>query len=320
MAATALEQGCLRDAWCRRGGTALKVTFYGVRGSTPSPSSANRRYGGNTSCAVVSGAGHDPIAFDAGTGLRAWGDTVPADAAFRGTALVTHLHLDHIQGLPFFAPAQRAGSKFDVYGPCQESGSIEKAFTYLFGPPYHPVTPSQLLGDIRFHEVQDTEMTIGQSTVTVRPVPHLGPTVGYRIDRDGAAVAYISDHQAPADRQSVDDCVLELASGVDLLIHDAQYTPADWESKGHWGHCTIDYALLVARQAGVRTLALFHHDPLRTDDDIDRLLAEAQVSANAQGPGEVVAAWEGLSIDVATASPAPAMPWQDPGPGASMGR
>ncbi len=269
-----------------------------MRGSTPSPCAANRRYGGNTSCAVITGAGHDPIAFDAGTGLRAWGDSLPADVGFRGTALVTHLHLDHVQGLPFFAPAQRAGAEFDVYGPSQETGSVEEAFTRLFGQPYHPVTPSQMLGDIRFHEVRDTKITVGQSTVTVRPVPHLGPTVGYRVERGGLAVAYISDHQAPADQQSVDDCVLELASDVDLLIHDSQFTPADWEAKGHWGHCTTDYALLVARQAGARMLALFHHDPSRTDDELDRLLSRARASAASKGTVKVVAAWEGLTVDV----------------------
>lgn len=313
-------EGVAQGASRRTGGAALKVTFYGVRGSTPSPCHANRRYGGNTSCAVLTGAGHVPIAFDAGTGLRAWGDSLPADAPFRGAALVTHLHLDHVQGLPFFAPAQRPGAELDVYGPRQETGSVEGGFTRLFGPPYHPVTPSQMLGDIRFHEVADTGMTIGEWTVTVRPVPHLGPTVGYRVEHAGLAVAYVSDHQAPADQQTVDDCVLELASDVDLLIHDSQYTQADWDAKGHWGHCTVDYALLVARQAGARMLALFHHDPSRTDDELDRLLAHARASAAADGPGKVVAAWEGLSVDVGHPGREISNPWQDADRGATMDR
>jgi phosphoribosyl 1,2-cyclic phosphodiesterase len=254
------------------------------------------RYGGNTACVALEVAGEDPIVLDIGTGLRFWGETQPQDGTFAGTALVTHLHWDHVQGLPFFVPIDRPGAQMDIYGPAQEEGSLEEVFGDLMRPPYFPVRASELRGDIRFHDVNDADLAIGNAKVKVRPVPHPGPTVGYRIDWDGASVAYISDHQEPLDRESVADAVLELADGVDLLIHDAQYTPEEWEQKSHWGHCTVDYAVKVAREAGAKTLALFHHDPAHGDDDVDRLLDGARRTAERLGAGEVIAASENLTL------------------------
>lgn len=241
----------------------------------------------------------DPIVLDAGTGLRAWGNTVVDTTPFRATALVTHLHLDHIQGLPFFTPLFRPGSRLDIHGPEQLVGSFEKAITRVFRSPLHPVRPSEITGVLSFQEMTHGEFAIGKSTVTVRPVPHLGPTIGYRVEHSGSAVAYISDHQGPRDQQTFDSCVLELADGVDLLIHDAQYTQADWETKSDWGHCTVAYALKVAQTAKARTLAMFHHDPCHDDDTIDSLVAEARASSSGAGDRcEVIAAREGLIIDL----------------------
>ena len=277
----------------------MQLSFFGVRGSTPSPSDANRRYGGNTATIVLERAGADPIVFDLGTGLRPWGQMQPADGSFRGTALVTHIHWDHIQGLPFFGPALRAGSELDVYAPVQSEGALEDVFNDFMRPPYFPVQYSDLPGTIRFHEVEDHDFEIGSAKVKVRPVPHCGPTVGYRVDCDGASVAYISDHQAPLALDSVADSVLELADGVDLLIHDAQYTSEEFCLKAHWGHCTMDYALLVAREAGARRLCLFHHDPAHSDDDLDRLHGELRArAAECDAPAEVISAREGLQIQL----------------------
>jgi phosphoribosyl 1,2-cyclic phosphodiesterase len=240
-------------------------------------------------------AGEAPIIFDLGTGLRAFGDTQPQDGTFRGTALLTHIHWDHVQGLPFFPPADRVGAHFDIFGPEQEHGSLAELFDGFMRPPYFPVTCSELRGDICFHDVLKEDVTIGSAEVMVRPVPHCGPTVGYRVTWAGATVAYISDHQAPLGLDTVADTVLELAQGADLLIHDAQYTPSEFAEKSHWGHCTIDYAVKVAREASAKRVVLFHHDPAHGDDVLDRLLADARAAAGKDGP-EVLAAYEGLRI------------------------
>jgi phosphoribosyl 1,2-cyclic phosphodiesterase len=274
----------------------VQVTFYGVRGSCPCPSEANRRYGGNTACVALEMPGEPPIICDLGTGLRTFGATQPLDGTFRGTALITHIHWDHVQGLPFFPPADRVGATLDIYGPAQEEGLLGDVFGDFMRPPYFPVHFSDLRGDIRFHDVTDDDVSIGNAKVRVRPVPHTGPTVGYRIEWDGASVAYISDHQAPPLLDRVAESVLELCDGVDLLIHDAQYRPDEFEVKSHWGHCTVDYAVLVAKQAGARRLALFHHDPAHDDAEMDRLLDEAREHAAAVGLDDVVAAYEGLRI------------------------
>ncbi|MGY6499958.1 MAG: MBL fold metallo-hydrolase [Acidimicrobiales bacterium] len=274
----------------------VNVTFFGVRGSTPCPSPATARYGGNTACVVVDRPGDDPIIFDLGTGLRSFGQTVPADVDFSGSAFVTHLHWDHVQGLPFFAPVLRPGGSLAVYGPSEApGGSLAEAFAGFMRPPYFPVTVEQLKGDITFHDLAEGTVTIGDATITAAEVPHVGYTNGYRLDWDGSSVAYVSDHQQPAGgSMEVADSVVELCRGVDLLIHDAQYTSEEFDQKCDWGHCTVEYAVAVARAAEVRRLALFHHDPLHDDAWLDCLAAAARAVA---GPDlEVLAAYEGLTV------------------------
>jgi phosphoribosyl 1,2-cyclic phosphodiesterase len=275
----------------------LDLTFYGVRGSCPCPSEANRRYGGNTACVVLTSEGEAPIVFDLGTGLRAFGETQPTDGSFVGTALVTHIHWDHVQGLPFFPPADRVGATFRIYGPQQDDASLREHFDGFMRPPYFPVTCADLRGDITFHEVLKDDFKIGSADVAARPVPHCGPTVGYRVSWHARTVTYISDHQAPLGLDSVADSVLELAAGADVLIHDAQYTRSEFEEKAHWGHCTVDYAVRVALQASARTLVLFHHDPAHADERLDELLDEARGLIGGR-PLRIIAAYEGLKIEL----------------------
>lgn len=282
----------------KRGGTLLNVSFFGVRGSTPCPSDANRRYGGNTSCVALESPGHAPIVLDLGTGLRFWGETLDPEVPFVGSALVTHLHWDHVQGLPFFTPVLRAGACFDVYGPPQpDHGSLSEAFNHFMRPPFFPVTTEELLGDIRFHDVWDDDIELDGAKVKVRSVPHVGLTNGYRVELGGRVVTYLSDHQMPADgSHEISDAVLELCDGADLLIHDAQYTVEEFPAKSTWGHCTPEFAVHVAKEAGVRRLALFHHDPAHHDGWVDDILAGARREAQGSGIDEVVAAYEGLVI------------------------
>ena len=279
----------------------MRVTFLGVRGSFPCPSPINRRYGGNTSAVALHLDGEAPILLDLGTGLPQFDTSAGRvdGGPFRASALVTHLHLDHIQGLPFFPPAHDRGTELDVYGPRQNERSLHDAFALLVDPPFFPLPIDEILGEIRFHEVCNDEFAIGEATVTVRPVPHLGPTVGYRIHSRGGTLAYISDHQAPRGLDHVDEAVLELCDGVDLLIHEGQYTAQEFQAKADWGHCTIDYAIRVATEAGARRLCLFHHDPWRSDDDLDALVAESKKALRG-ATDEVVAAAEGMTLTVGT--------------------
>jgi ribonuclease BN (tRNA processing enzyme) len=190
------------------------------------------------------------------------------------------------------------GARFDIYGPPQTEGPLGKVFGEFMRPPYFPVHYSELRGDIVFHDVCDDDLVIGNAKVRVRPVPHCGPTVGYRVEWGGSVVTYVSDHQAPLSLDTVSDSVLELCDGADLLIHDAQYTTDEFLKKAHWGHCTIEYAVLVAARAEAKTLALFHHDPAHDDGTVDRLLEQAQEASSRLGGPPVVAAAEGMVMHV----------------------
>ncbi len=278
-------------------GGIVKLTFYGVRGSTPCSSERTARYGGHTSCVVVTPTDGDPIICDLGTGLRHWGDTQPLDGTFSATALVTHFHFDHVQGLPFLSAADRVGAKLDIYGPAEGAMSVQDMFTQFVRPPFFPVTIDQLRGSYQCHDVNEALFAIDHAKVMSRPVPHVGLTLGFRIEADGRSIAYIPDHQAPEDMTTVDAGVRELAEGVDLLIHDAQYDADDWTTKAHWGHSTVDYALTVAKTCGARALALFHHDPCRTDDALDSV-ARATAEKAREWDIAVFAAKEGLTIDM----------------------
>jgi phosphoribosyl 1,2-cyclic phosphodiesterase len=277
----------------------LEVTFYGVRGSTPCASAVNQRYGGNTSCVTLEVAGEAPIVCDLGTGLRYWGDALgDRREPFTGAALVSHLHWDHVQGLPFFMPINRKGARLDIYGPHDDEGTpIGEAFAKFMRPPYFPIHVKDLTGEVNFVDVVDEPFSVGNARVLTRTVPHVGTTNGYRIEWGGASVAYVSDHQEPIDDPThVSPNVLELAAGVDLLIHDAQFTPDELAERSTWGHCTVRYALEVARQSGAKALALFHHDPGHEDDEVDLLVAEAVEWAAELGVPNVFGASEGLKV------------------------
>ncbi len=243
--------------------------------------------------------GQNPIVFDLGTGLRYFGASQPHDGSFRGSCLLTHLHWDHTQGLPFFSPMLSAGSEFDIYGPMQDDGrTMVEVFEAAIRPPVFPVCITELSGTFRFHEVGDAEFMIGDVRVTSRVVPHVGTTLGFRLDFAGRSVAYISDHQQPYDGTfRVSDGALELAQGVDLLIHDSQYTAEEFTRKFNWGHCTVDYAVWFAGHAGAKRLALFHHDPTRSDDAVD-VLGETAIADGLALGVDVIVAREGLTIEL----------------------
>lgn len=219
------------------------------------------------------------------------------DGPFRGTALVTHLHFDHVLGLPFFPLFNAPDAHLQVFGPPQREGSLADAFNALVRPPYFPVHLGELQGNVSFQDVAAESFPVGSLRVTSRLIPHLGPTLGYRIECGGRTLCYVSDHQAPRDLKTVANVVLELCEGADLLIHDAQYTQAEFLNKPHWGHSTVEYAVLVAREAGARRLCLFHHDPAHGDDQLDEMLGAARSLGEASGIS-VLAAAERMSLTV----------------------
>jgi phosphoribosyl 1,2-cyclic phosphodiesterase len=248
---------------------------------------------------VLDDPGHRPIILDLGTGLRFYGLTQPKDGTFSAVALVSHLHWDHIQGLPFFPPVLAPGARMDVYGPAQPEG-LTQAFRTFLSPPYFPISVDDLPGTIKFNDVKPGSFTTDGAEIVVADVPHVGPTLGFRVTRGGVSVAYVSDHQQPGCMQmEVSDEVLALCDGVDLLIHDAQYTDDEFVTRDNWGHCTVDYAVNVAAQCGAKRLALFHHDPLHDDATLDALWKSASRAGAAAGVAEVFAASEGMTLSLA---------------------
>ena len=233
--------------------------------------------------------GHDPIMFDLGTGARYYGIDWPADRPFRGTCLAAHLHWDHIQGLPFFPPLLRPGSHLDLHGPVQDDGvTIDDVISQALRPPLFPVGVRDLPGTVTSHAHGDDEFSIGDVRVMSRIIPHIGSTLGYRIEWGGASLAYLSDHQQPG--------VGVFDATPNALIHDAQYTPEEFERKSTWGHCTVEYACWIAKECGARTLVLFHHDPLHDDAQVDSFVATANLYDDDL---TVIGAREGLTLRIA---------------------
>lgn len=271
-----------------------------MRGSCPCAGPVYNRYGGNTSCVVVEIDGEAPIVLDLGSGLRPLGLQLDAagGAPRRLTALLTHLHWDHLIGLPFFSSIQHPGACLDVFAPRQDGQDLHDLIERVVQPPFFPVGVKELHGSIAFHGIDDDELAIGSAKVKVRQVPHVGRTLGFRIEADGASLVYISDHQPPEDRQGISDGVLELCDRADVVVHDGQYTEEEMVLKGTWGHSTPAYAVHVAAESGARRLVLYHHDPLHDDDDVDRMLGGARAEAEAGRLDQVVAASEGMVLDL----------------------
>jgi len=281
----------------------VRITYFGVRGSCPCSSDRYRRYGGNTSCVLVEVAGELPLIIDLGTGLRALGDHLRAPPSvtgvpLRANVLLSHLHYDHVLGLPFFSPMRHPDAVVDVYGPAQEDG-LGETLASMVRPPFFPVHMAQFQGTFRFHELGETDdFAIGAVKVKVRSIPHIGRTLGFRLEADDRTLAYLSDHQAPPDLRAIEPNVLELCDGADLLLHDAQYTEDEFAALPDWGHSTANYAVQVARESGAKRLVLYHHDPAHCDDEIDRMLGEAQELAADTPALEVDAATEGGTVDL----------------------
>ena len=254
----------------------MKVTLWGTRGSLASAGPETVRYGGNTACLEVRADDGRLLVLDAGSGIRRLGASVGA-GEHRIDVLLTHLHMDHIQGLGFFAPLFVGSSQVHIWGPPSITADLRSRLTRYLSPPLFPVRVRDLGSRLILHDAPSRPTAIGPFDVEAALVIHPGPTIGYRISEGSRRLAYIPDHEPALGAQRFPissrwTSGYDLAVGVDLLIHDAQYTADEYAAKVGWGHSSIDHVLAFAELAGVGTLVPFHHDPAHDDDTLDSLV------------------------------------------------
>lgn len=256
----------------------MKVKFWGVRGSIPVPGPETARIGGNTPCVEVQTADREVFILDAGTGIRPLGLDLMNRSNERLIAvlLFSHTHWDHIQGLPFFVPARVKHNRLVIMGERRVGKQLRQVLAGQMSDPYLPFTLDDLHADLWIKEVQDGEQFVVGDLTQVLPkhVPHPGGAFGYRISCQGGVVVYASDVNHPLD--GLDPGVIELARDADLLIHDSQFSPQEKQEHADWGHSSWVEAVEVAQQAGVRRLALFHHAPEHSDDELAEVERQAQ--------------------------------------------
>lgn len=257
----------------------MKVNLWGTRGSIASPGTDTVRYGGNTSCVSIEGIDGSWLVLDAGTGIRNLGWNLPRDLK-RIDILLTHLHMDHLQGLPFFAPLRSPNVETHIWGPASTMMSLKSRLQRYVSPPLFPVSIRDLSPRLHFHELSFDMFEIGKFRITSQLVIHPNPTVGYRITLNEKTVTYIPDHEPMLGalkfpRSPEWTSGYDLAQGADLLIHDSQYTHTEYENLTGFGHSNIAQAFEFAELAGVKHFIPFHHDPAHSDDQIDQMITEA---------------------------------------------
>jgi phosphoribosyl 1,2-cyclic phosphodiesterase len=282
----------------------MHIRIWGTRGSLPTPGAGMVRYGGNTSCVEVTLSDGTHLILDAGTGIR----NLPADLGSSGQPvhiLLTHLHLDHIQGLMFFPPLFQAGVEVILWGPSAPGLSLERRIARYLSAPLTPIEIRELPCRLDFRQCPTTRWNIGSASISAEAVTHRGPTLGFRIEDGDTSLCYLPDHE-PAIIGDIDQLEAEWLSGLslardaDLLLHDCQYTDAEYPGHIGWGHSSLTHALQFAGRVGARHTLLFHHDPLHTDEQLDVMLEEARAQWAARGGDQnaVSMAAEGLRLSV----------------------
>ncbi|HEX2194096.1 MAG TPA: MBL fold metallo-hydrolase [Candidatus Limnocylindria bacterium] len=275
----------------------MRVRLWGTRGSLATPGPDTVRYGGNTACVEVS-TDDALLVLDAGTGIRPLGVSL---RGYRGRIdlLLTHLHLDHLQGIGFFEPAFAPGNEVHIWGPPSTTQDLRERLSRYLSPPLFPVRLRDLRSSVELHDVPHRPFRIGDVTVRGEAVIHPGPTLGYRITSPSGSLAYLPDHE-PALGAPRFPIAPEwtsghgLAAGVDVLVHDTQYTVDEYAVRVGWGHSTVEHTWAFAVQASVGRLVTFHHDPGHSDELLDALVDDLE---SRDGP-EVLAGTEGLELDL----------------------
>ncbi len=304
----------------------MRVTFWGTRGSVPTPGPSTVRYGGNTACVEVVDDEGTRFIFDSGTGIRELGlHLTQAGGPVTAHIMLGHTHWDHISGFPFFNPAFVPGNRFVVYGARDLDRSLRDVLAGQMHYTYFPVPLGDLRAELDFRELEEGELNVDGVGVRTHYLNHTAVCMGYRLEADGVSLAYVTDHEpyglaaqgagAPESRAGQglrdgfihggDRRLIDFVRGVDLLVQDAQYTPEEYQQRRGWGHGSTDYVTDVALEAGVRRLALFHHEPTHTDAQLDEMVQYCRARVRQYG-GEldVFAAAERAEIVVSARGPA----------------
>jgi phosphoribosyl 1,2-cyclic phosphodiesterase len=268
----------------------MRATIWGCRGSLATPGPSTLRYGGNTSCVELRPANGGIVVLDAGTGIRGLGGSLVAEAPKHIDLLLTHLHLDHVEGLGFFAPLFVPGCRVTIWGPPQRDSSLAARIAAYLSPPHFPVRFDELPADVEFREVWRDRWELNGVTILCEPVEHPGSTLGYRLEEDGLSFAYIPDNEPGIDPQSG----LALADRATVLLHDAQYTAEEYASRAGWGHTAVDHLADYLDAARPGRALMFHHAPEHADDELEAMQALAQELSGR----EVELAADGLEIDL----------------------
>jgi phosphoribosyl 1,2-cyclic phosphodiesterase len=279
----------------------MQLKIWGCRGSMPSPGPTTVVCGGNTSCVEISLDDGTVLVLDAGTGIRDLGDDLVERGARRIHLLLTHLHLDHVEGLRFFGPLWDKNVTLDVWGPPSTVLSLEDSIARTFSPPLFPIDLGVVPAQVAFHDAPRHPWKVESALVTAALVVHPGPTLGYRIEADGSSIAYLPDHE-PAltgieERSSDWISGAAIAEGVDVLLHDAQYFEDEYEERIGWGHSSVSDTIAYAQALRVGRLVLFHHEPQHSDEALSGLEGRAQELVRQDG-GRPTLAREGMVVEL----------------------
>lgn len=250
----------------------MRARIWGCRGSLATPGETTRRYGGNTPSVEVRSAAEELVILDAGTGIRNLGLSLPADESPEHHLLLTHMHLDHVEGLGFFRPIFNPRCTITIWGPRPERCSLAEHIRGYLSPPLFPLAFADIPASFEFNEVWEDSWELNGLSIRSSPVNHPGPTVGYRVEEAGRALAFIPDNELGLDAGSG----FELAAGADVLIHDSQYTDEEYRTRVGWGHASIEHIAGFVRETDPGRVLMFHHDPSHDDDMLDAMRADAE--------------------------------------------